>query len=144
VLLHLAIGAYINMHATYGHLSVVKTLKPIPAFMVPEPTTEILSSSHGVRLQYCHHPLFLPNPDYRETQQNKLHVVESPSPVAISPIRAVQMEGLLTGAEAMPAQTIVVNTSETTSVQPNSEYARWVSHDQTVLGYLLVIRWSLK
>lgn len=76
--------------------------------------------------------------------KKKLHVVESPSPVAISPIRAVQMEGLLTGAEAMPAQTIVVNTSETTSVQPNSEYARWVSHDQTVLGYLLVIRWSLK
>jgi hypothetical protein len=48
---------------------------------VLEPTSEILSSSHGVRPQYLHHPLLLPNPDYRATQQNKLHVVESPSHV---------------------------------------------------------------
>lgn len=47
------------------------------------------------------------------------------------------MEGLLTGAEAMPAQTIVVKTGDTTSAQPNPEYARWVSRDQAVLGYLL-------
>jgi hypothetical protein len=55
----------------------------------------------------------------------------------LPPIRAAQLEGLLTGAEAMPAQTIVVRTGDTTSAQPNPEYARWVSRDQAVLGYLL-------
>jgi hypothetical protein len=54
----------------------------------------------------------------------------------LPPIRAAQMEGLLTGAEAMPAQTIVVKSSDNTSAQPNPEYARWVSCDQAVLGYL--------
>jgi hypothetical protein len=54
----------------------------------------------------------------------------------LPPIRAAQMEGLLTGVEAMPAQTIVVKSGDTTSAQPNPEYARWVSRDQVVLGYL--------
>jgi hypothetical protein len=55
----------------------------------------------------------------------------------LPPIRAAQLEGLLTGVGAMPAQTIVVRTGNTTSAQPNPEYARWVSRDQAVLGYLL-------
>jgi hypothetical protein len=46
------------------------------------------------------------------------------------------MEGLLTGAETMPAQTIVIKSGDTTSAQPNPEYARWVSCDQAVLRYL--------
>jgi hypothetical protein len=54
----------------------------------------------------------------------------------LPPIRAAQMEGLLIGAEAMPAQTIIIKFGDNTSAQPNLEYARWVSHDQAVLGYL--------
>jgi hypothetical protein len=54
----------------------------------------------------------------------------------LPPTRAAQMEGLLTGVEAMPAQTIVVKFGDTTSAQPNPEYARWVSRNQVVLGYL--------
>jgi hypothetical protein len=54
----------------------------------------------------------------------------------LPPIGAAQMEGLLTGVEAMPAQTIVVMSGDNTSAQPNPECARWVSRDQAVLRYL--------
>jgi hypothetical protein len=54
----------------------------------------------------------------------------------LPPTRAAQMEGLLTRAEAMPAQTIIIKSGGTTSAQPNPEYARWVSRNQAVLGYL--------
>jgi hypothetical protein len=55
----------------------------------------------------------------------------------LPPIRAVQLDGLLTGADETPAKTIQVKTGDTTTEQPNPEYARWVSRDQALLGYLL-------
>jgi hypothetical protein len=37
----------------------------------------------------------------------------------------------------MPAKTIKVKFGDTTMEQPNPEYARWVSRDQALIGYLL-------
>jgi hypothetical protein len=54
----------------------------------------------------------------------------------LPPIRVGQLDGLLTGADKMPAETIRVKSGGTTTKQPNLEYARWASRDQSLLGYL--------
>lgn len=53
------------------------------------------------------------------------------------PIRAAQLEGLLTGVDIKPAPTIAAKTGDSATPEPNPEYARWITRDQALLGYLL-------
>jgi hypothetical protein len=53
------------------------------------------------------------------------------------PLRAAQLEDLVTGAEKPPEKTIDVVVDGKTVNQPNPAYTNWVIRDQAVLGYLL-------
>ena len=53
------------------------------------------------------------------------------------PLRAAQLEDLVTGAEKPPEKTIDVVVDGKTVKQPNPAYTNWVIRDQAVLGYLL-------
>jgi hypothetical protein len=53
------------------------------------------------------------------------------------PLRAAQLEDLVTGAEQPPEKTIDVVVDGKTVKQPNPAYTNWVIRDQAVLGYLL-------
>jgi hypothetical protein len=55
----------------------------------------------------------------------------------MSPIRAAQMEGLLTSIEKMPVKTLASKIGDSITEQPNSDYAHWVARDQALLGFLL-------
>jgi hypothetical protein len=53
-------------------------------------------------------------------------------------IRAVKLEGFLTGVEKVPSKIIASKDDKGQDVeQHNPTYSQWVAHDQAVLGYLL-------
>jgi hypothetical protein len=53
------------------------------------------------------------------------------------PLRAAQLEDLVTGAEQPPEKTIDIVVDGKTVKQPNPAYTNWVIQDQAVLGYFL-------
>jgi hypothetical protein len=55
----------------------------------------------------------------------------------LPPIQAAQLEDLLTSVDAAPGKMIRAKIDDFTTEAPNPEYARWVSLDQALLGYLL-------
>jgi hypothetical protein len=53
-------------------------------------------------------------------------------------IRAVKLEGFLTGVKKVPSKIIASKDDKGQVVeQHNPTYSQWVAHDQAVLGYLL-------
>jgi hypothetical protein len=53
-------------------------------------------------------------------------------------IRGAQLFGYLDGSEAEPAKEVKVKDKDGVEVIiPNPEYARWVTQDQSVLGFLV-------
>jgi hypothetical protein len=55
----------------------------------------------------------------------------------LPPIRAAQLEDVLTGADPKPPARIASKIGDASTTEPNPEYARWIARDQAVLGYLL-------
>ena len=55
----------------------------------------------------------------------------------LPPIRAAQLEDVLTGADPKPPARVASKTGDASTTEPNPEYARWIARDQAVLGYLL-------
>jgi hypothetical protein len=52
-------------------------------------------------------------------------------------ICSAQLEDLLTGINRMSAKTIAVKNGDSTTVQANPEYTKWVTCDQALLGYIM-------
>jgi hypothetical protein len=56
----------------------------------------------------------------------------------LPPTRGAQLTGYLDGTVPEPEKEVDVKDNDGKDVKiPNPEYARWITQDQTVLGYLL-------